>query len=538
MSLYYEAVSFIAPSDTQESSLKSRIYNAKNLKSKPAQLFALVSEASKWSSILKEVVENSQLLLLERKLSPALGLLLVHDLLLARRGIAAPASHPLRLAVERHKARVLAELTKARLRKGFSSVDALRQHVDQGRQEADVPEQTHKECRKGNNPYPWPHPRWVRINTLKTSLAEQLATTFVGYRTVDRLEEIIEERQALGVQILHIDIHVPDLIALPRSADLSNFSAYKNGLLILQDKASCFPAFLLDPQLQDGYVVDACAAPGNKTTHLAALGQLSQRECGQQKIWACERDKARAAVLQKMVNIAGAENLVTVKVGQDFLRIDPDREPWCSAGALLLDPSCSGSGIIGRENTISIILPSKEASAAQTTESKKRKRKRTQDNISQTTNTSEEVPIPIPNDREALKTRLQALSTFQTKLLLHAFRFPRSRKVTYSTCSLYAEENELVVLAALASPIAKERGWKILLRDKQVDGMKGWAIRGDAAACSDDMEIAEACIRCNKGTKEGTQGFFVAAFVRDQDRSDADEDEWGGLSDSAGDSDG
>ncbi|MCJ1396117.1 hypothetical protein MMC18_009006 [Xylographa bjoerkii] len=530
MALYYEAVSFIAPSEAI--SLKSRIYNAKNLKSTPAQLFALVSEASKWSPILKEVVEKSQLLLHERKLSPALGLLLVHDLLFAKRGIAAPASHPLRLAVERHKARIQAEFTKARLQRGFSSIDAFRQHVDQGRQETDVAEQTHKDCRKSVQPYQWPHPRWVRINALKTNLPQQLATTFVGYRTVDTLEEIIQEKRSdPALQILHIDLHIPDLIALPPATNLSTLSAYKKGLLILQDKASCFPACLLDPQLRDGDIVDACAAPGNKTTHLAALRQRLESEHGQQKIWACERDKARAAVLQKMVIVAGVENIVTVEVGQDFLRLDPGIEPWCSVGALLLDPSCSGSGIIGRDSTLSIILPSKEASTAQITQSKKRKRKPAQDKVSDNIDIPEEVPISTTNDQEVLKTRLQSLSTFQTKLLLHAFRFPKARKVTYSTCSLYAEENESVVLAALASPTAKGQGWKILLRDKQVDGMKRWEVRGDVAACNGDDDIADACIRCNKGTKEGTQGFFVAAFERNQDISVNGEDEWGGLSD-------
>ena len=434
--------------------------------------------------------------------------------------------------MERHKARVQAEFKKARLRRGFSSVDALRQHVYQGREGTDLPEQTQKGGRKGITPYQWSHPRWVRINSLKTSLEEQLATTFVGYRAVERLEEIIEDnRPDLASQILHIDLHVPDLIALPPATDLSTSLAYKNGLLIFQDKASCFPAYLLDPHVQDGDVVDACAAPGNKTTHLAALIQRSQSELGQQrKIWACERDKVRAAVLQKMVSLAGAEDFVTVEVGQDFLRLDPESEPWSSVGALLLDPSCSGSGIIGRDSTISIVLPSKEGSAAPAAQSKKRKRKSAQDKVSQNTDTPEQVPDSTTDDQEALRMRLQSLSTFQTKLLLHAFRFPQCCKVTYSTCSLYAEENELVVLAALASPIAREKGWRILLRDKQVDGMKRWEIRGDVAACDGEAEIAEACIRCNKGTKEGTQGFFVAAFVRDRDGSFTDEDEWEGLS--------
>ena len=67
MSLYYEAATFISESSSLSDSLKSRVYNAKGRKSQPAQLFALLSETSKWSLILKEVVEHSQLLEDERK---------------------------------------------------------------------------------------------------------------------------------------------------------------------------------------------------------------------------------------------------------------------------------------------------------------------------------------------------------------------------------------------------------------------------------------------------------------------------------------
>ena len=67
MSLYYEAAAVLANSDNAGGSLKSRIYRQKDLKSKPAQLFALITEASKWSPVLKQVIEETGLLHEERK---------------------------------------------------------------------------------------------------------------------------------------------------------------------------------------------------------------------------------------------------------------------------------------------------------------------------------------------------------------------------------------------------------------------------------------------------------------------------------------
>ena len=75
MSLYYEAEDFVATPKSHTGSLKSRIFGTKGLRSSPTQLFALVSEASKWSPILREVVEKSQILLHERKASGSFEIL-------------------------------------------------------------------------------------------------------------------------------------------------------------------------------------------------------------------------------------------------------------------------------------------------------------------------------------------------------------------------------------------------------------------------------------------------------------------------------
>ena len=388
----------------------------------------------------------------------------------------------------------------------------------------------------------WPHPRWVRINTFKTDLDEQLRTTFAGYKTLESLEEILKCSLSSAGKFIHVDKHIPNLLALAPATDLSKTPAYLNGHIILQDKASCFPAYLLHPTLEDGDSLDACAAPGNKTTHLAAILHEEGRAGARPRIYACERDKGRASTLLTLLQTAGAQDYVIANVGQDFLRTDPAKAPWDGIGTLLLDPSCSGSGIVGRDETLNVILPSKEASGLLKVQSKKRKKKTLAGTAPNVHDVLEETPNNENKSLDQLSARLTALSTFQLKLLLHAFHFPNARRITYSTCSLYAEENEYVVVKALGSSIAQEKGWRILRRAEQVSGMKSWKIRGKLDACMDvaeneeidKAEIAESCIRCEKGTKEGTQGFFVAGFVRQTESPGTKQlidQEWQGFSD-------
>ena len=476
-------------------------------------------------------------------MSPNLALLLVHDLLVAKRGISAASSHPLRVTIEKHKARLKAELTKARLKRGFASIEDLRAHVDEGHLDIKVA-RNGQDTQRADGAHPvskeWLHPRWVRINSIKTGLSEQMSITFTSYETVSCLEKILEVVPNSNEKLIYVDKHVPNLVAVSPFIDLTKTSAYQNGYIILQDKASCFPAYLLDPIPEDGDIVDACAAPGNKTTHLAAILQKKGGDAQNRKIYACDRDKARAMTLKNMVSTAGASRIVTIKAGQDFLRLDHDQAPWNDVGSILLDPSCSGSGMTARDGVFRVMLPSRIRAEQCQTHSKKRKRKPTSTSKPEPQEIQEELPISDDKPSNQLSDRLKALSNFQLKLLTHALQYPKARRIVYSTCSIHAEENEHVVVKALDSAIAKTRGWRILRREEQVAGLNAWAIRGDFQACTDvtaaeGMEaIAEACIRCEKGSKEGTQGFFVAAFVRDGE-SGVDEqrleEEWGGFSD-------
>lgn len=472
--------------------------------------------------LLPKLQPRAQSKLTTPQITPILSVLLVHDLLLAKRGIALPATHGLRTAIERHKGRLQAELTKARIRRKLSSLEALKAHVEAGLDDTED---------KSDAPYP----RWVRVNSLKTSLEDQLDTTFAAYTRVNRVDDVRKR----GSRSVYIDTTIPNLLAVSPNTDLSKSEAYKLGQIIFQDKASCFPAYLLDPLAQDGDIIDTCSAPGNKTTHLAAIlvSHASEPDDCIQRIHAFEKNKGRAETLEKMVSLAGSDHMTKLHPGQDFLKTDPNSPVYKRVGALLLDPSCSGSGIVGRDDMPELHLPilKEKPSAASKggfkkaktpdpkQETRKRKREEKEDLVDVLID-DDGVVTAVTTDDE-MEARLTALATFQLDLLLHAFAFPSARKITYSTCSIHAEENENVVLQALKSPMAKERGWRILKRDEQIRGLREWPVRGVLEGSGGDEVVAEACIRANKGDEHGTMGFFVAGFVRDLTSTVAREDQ-------------
>ncbi|KAL1900134.1 hypothetical protein Sste5346_002444 [Sporothrix stenoceras] len=579
MSLYHEAAAALTAPASDGGNLKTRIFGprskdvkdvqaakGKELKEKsgrratsvipPAQIYALAAESCKWSGVLSEVIDKAGLLEQERKakLTPILSILLVHDLLIAKNGngnIQLPEHHGLRAAVERHKARLSAELTRARLRRRAHTLASLREQVEKAAA-ASVSETSSLAAAT----------RWVRINTLKTTLEQQLDTTFAGYEKVSTLKELFAT-DADGPR-LYIDEHVPNLVAVPLvtvlsasssvQTDLTRCDAYKRGAIIFQDKASCFPAYLLDPASVPGggHVVDACAAPGNKTSHLAALlGE--EKTPTDRRVFAFEKDKYRSKTLQNMLSKAGAlaegegesVSIATVDAGQDFLKVDPTAERFRDVRALLLDPSCSGSGIVGRDAMPELFLPKAaktvgggSSQQAKPTSKNKNKRKRggeAEPKNEKPTPTDVSSAIDDLQAKDDPKARLAALASFQLAILLHACSFPSAQRVTYSTCSIHAVENEQVVVRALRalrqSPTTS--GWRQLRRDEQVSGMQAWPVRGDPKGAEnvprtdeddddgDDDEdaaaVADACIRSYADDDCGVMGFFVAAFVRDEE---------------------
>jgi 16S rRNA (cytosine967-C5)-methyltransferase len=108
---------------------------------------------------------------------------------------------------------------------------------------------------------------------------------------------------------------------------------WKQGAFVAQSRAAMLVAHALAPAPGE-HVLDLCAAPGNKTTHLAALME------GQGTVVAVEAHARRAAALERTARRLGASN-VTVVAGDA-------REPRRgeSYDRVLVDPPCSGLGTL------------------------------------------------------------------------------------------------------------------------------------------------------------------------------------------------
>ncbi|EPY51986.1 rRNA methyltransferase [Schizosaccharomyces cryophilus OY26] len=418
MDFYIHAATILDDLSQKKGSIKQLVFNSK--KHDPKRTYALVCETLKYKHVLDEVIQCSKLLDLEKKIKKNLARVLVHDLLMSKRGISA-STGSIKEAILRHKTRLNAEFVKLKIRNKVKS---------------------HEELALKN---PVTLPRWIRINTIKATKEEvlkQLALT-----RVSSLKEV-------GPGTYYMDEIIDNLIALDGETSLVNESCYQEGKVIIQDKASCIPAAILGNQRQTkvGDIIDGCAAPGNKTTHLAALFPNA-------KIFAFERNSQRVQTLQKMVEISGAQNVEILH--QDFTQSDIMDPKFANVTHILLDPSCSGSGIVSRQD---FLLEESE-----------------QDLV-------EDV------------NRLESLCSFQSTILKHALQFPKCQYVTYSTCSVHRLENEQVVCDVLS----QEPQWKCNTIENT---LPQWEDRGIPEYCTDPM-MAKAMIRCVPG-KFGTIGFFV-----------------------------
>lgn len=367
--------------------------------------------------------------------------------------------------------------------------------------------------------FPTQMPRYARVNTLKIdvdSLVERLRrVTMKRGRSDDEKGNENNNQQkkytkaAKGFRSLPpftLDSVVPSLLVFPPGTDLHAHPAVRRGQLILQDRASCLPACVMldavevckSSSVGSGapleYVVDACAAPGNKTTHLAALGAPNI------KIMAIERDERRAELLSNRVHSLGAGDYVNV-VHMDFFEMSSaDRE---ATEGILLDPSCSASGVWTRVDVSLLQRRQGRVDGASEVHDDDDDAGAGDDNALVGNISPEEQGADFATNTD----RVTGLARLQRKLLAHALlSFNNCRTVVYSTCSVHEEENEGVVRQVLEDPRVQARGWTLSNIMPNT-----WKTRGRKAA--GDVFPLDHTIRCDF-VSDATNGFYVARFDR------------------------
>ena len=130
------------------------------------------------------------------------------------------------------------------------------------------------------------------------------------------------------------DPELPEALVVDGPLELHAHPLWAQGAVTAQSRASMLVARALDPRPGDR-VLDLCAAPGGKTTHLAAL----MGDDGE--VVAVERHPGRAAALERTVARMGATS-VRVEVA-DAAERRPDGDTY---DRVLVDPPCSGLGTL------------------------------------------------------------------------------------------------------------------------------------------------------------------------------------------------
>lgn len=185
----------------------------------------------------------------------------------------------------------------------------------------------------------------------------------------------------------------PQGIELAQAMAVEVLPGFAEGLVSVQDAAAQRAALLLDPQ-PGQRVLDACAAPGGKSSHI-----LERADC---QLLALEVDAGRAAMIGENFTRLGVDGEICVGDAAT------PRQWWDGSpfDRILVDAPCSGSGVIRRHPDIKLL--------------------RKQPDIA------------------ALVERQRAILAALWPLLAN------NGKLVYSTCSVLKVENELQISAHLA----------------------------------------------------------------------------------------
>lgn len=203
----------------------------------------------------------------------------------------------------------------------------------------------------------------------------------------------------------------PQSVHLPEGARVIDLPGYREGWFTVQDLSAMGAASLLAPEPGQS-VLDLCAAPGGKATHLAELMEDRGR------VVACDVDSERLEQVNEQSERLGLRSIETL-VFDVTADLFPSGEPF---DAVLVDAPCSNTGVLGRR----------------------------------------------PEARWRIQPRdIVELAELQRRLLHSAAELVKpGGRLLYVTCSIEREENENVVAAV----VAKRADLELLSQEELVPG--------------------------------------------------------------------
>ncbi len=158
-------------------------------------------------------------------------------------------------------------------------------------------------------------------------------------------EEVIRRLSAMKIQGEQTRFS-PDGITLKEFRPFRELFSFRDSLLV-QDEAAQLITRLLEPSPGER-ILDACAAPGGKTTHMAQL--MEDRG----EIIAMDTDERRLGLLRENVSNLGISSVKILR--GDVMKYSPDK-PF---DRILLDAPCSSLGVIRRNPDVKYRHPSRD----------------------------------------------------------------------------------------------------------------------------------------------------------------------------------
>ncbi len=116
---------------------------------------------------------------------------------------------------------------------------------------------------------------------------------------------------------------------------------FVRGLFAVQDEASQLITYLLDPKPGER-VLDACAAPGGKTSHIAQIMQ------DKGEIIAIEKDPKRISSLEENLNMLGLGSVKIINADVNNMAV----RDIGTFNKILVDAPCSSMGVIRKNPDI------------------------------------------------------------------------------------------------------------------------------------------------------------------------------------------